>query len=66
MSSGPRTMVDASMYGASTTPKVGYTNGNDGAMPLCHVGIFCLVVPIDDTNCCLSDSQNLRIVGALT
>ena len=33
-------MVDAGMYGAGSAPKVGYTNGNDGAMPLCHVGIF--------------------------
>ena len=28
--------------------------------------IFCLVVPTDDANCSLSDSQSLRIVGALT
>ena len=28
--------------------------------------IFCLVVPSDGTNCCLLDSQSLRIVGALT
>ena len=27
--------------------------------------IFCLVVPADDANCSLLDSQNLRIVGAL-
>ena len=40
MSLGPRTMVDAGMYGAGSAPKIGYTNGNDGAMPLCHVGIF--------------------------
>ena len=40
MSSGPRTVVDAGMYGAGAAPKVGYTNGNDGVTPLCHVGIF--------------------------
>ena len=28
--------------------------------------IFCLVVPTDGANFCLSDSQSLRIVGALT
>ena len=28
--------------------------------------IFFLVVPIDGANCCLSNSQSLRIVGALT
>ena len=40
MSLGPRTVMDAGMYRAGAAPKVGYTNGNDGAMPLCHVGIF--------------------------
>ena len=40
MSSGPRTVVDAGMYGASAAPKVGYTNRNDGATLLCHVGTF--------------------------
>ena len=40
MSSGPRIVVDASMYRAGAAPKVGYTNRNDGAMPLCHMGIF--------------------------
>ena len=40
MSSSPRTVVDVGMYEAGAAPKVGYTNGNDGAMPLCHVGIF--------------------------
>ena len=39
-SSGPRTVVDAGMYRASASPKVGYTNGNNGATLLCHVGIF--------------------------
>ena len=34
MSSGPRTVVDAGMYGAGGAPKVGYTNGIDGATPL--------------------------------
>ena len=28
--------------------------------------IFCLVVPTDGANCYLSDSQSLRIIGALT
>ena len=28
--------------------------------------IFCLVVPIDNANCCLLDSQSHRIVMALT
>ena len=40
MSSGPRTVVGAGMYGAGVTPKVGYTNGSDDATPLCHVSIF--------------------------
>ena len=40
MSSGPWTVVDAGMYKAGAAPKVGHTNGNDGATPLCHVGIF--------------------------
>ena len=40
MSSGPRTVVGANMYGAGVAPKVGYMNGSDRAMPLCHVGIF--------------------------
>ena len=40
MSLGPRTMVGVSMYKADAAPKVGYTNGGDGAMSLCHVGIF--------------------------
>ena len=40
MSSGPRTVVGVGMYGASEAPKVGYTNGSDGATPLCHAGIF--------------------------
>ena len=40
MSSGPRTVVDAGMYRASAAPKVGYTNGSDGATPLCHMGMF--------------------------
>ena len=40
MSSGPRIVVDAGMYRARAAPKVGYTNGNDGATPLCHLGIF--------------------------
>ena len=40
MSSGPRTVVDAGMYRAGAAPKVGYKNENDGATPLCHVGIF--------------------------
>ena len=40
MSSGPRTVVCAGMYGAGVAPKVGYTNGSDSATPLYHVGIF--------------------------
>ena len=40
MSSGPRTMVGASMYGAGAAPKVGYTNESDDATPLCQAGIF--------------------------
>ena len=28
--------------------------------------IFCLVIPTDGANCCLLDSQSLRIVRALT
>ena len=40
MSFGPRTVVGASMYGASAVPKAGYTNESDGATSLCHVGIF--------------------------
>ena len=40
MSSGPQTVVDVSMCGASATPKVGYMNGSGGATPLCHMGIF--------------------------
>ena len=27
--------------------------------------IFCLVVPTDDANCCLLDSQSLWIVGGI-
>ena len=39
----------------------------DVAKPL-HVDdkIFCLVVPTNGANCCLLDSQSIRIVGALT
>ena len=40
MSSSPRTVADAGIYGTGAAPKAGYTNENDGAMPLCHVGIF--------------------------
>ena len=40
MSSGPQTVVDANTYGVGAALKVGYTNGNDGATPLCHMGIF--------------------------
>ena len=40
MSSGPRTVVGAGMYGAGAAPKVGYTNGSDGVAPLCHAVIF--------------------------
>ena len=37
MSSCPRTVVGAGMYGAGVAPMVGYTNGSDGATPLCHI-----------------------------
>ena len=40
MSSGPQIVVGAGMYGAGAAPKVGYTNGSDGATPLCHASIF--------------------------
>ena len=40
MSSGPRTVVDVSMYGAGATLKVGYMNGSNGVAPLCYVGTF--------------------------
>ena len=40
MSSSPRTAVNASTCRAGAAPKVGYTNGIDGATPLCHVGIL--------------------------
>ena len=40
MSSGPLTVVGAGIYDAGAAPKVGYMNGSDGAMPLCHMGIF--------------------------
>ena len=40
MSSGPRIVVGADMYGAGAASKVGYMNGSDGATPLYHVGIF--------------------------
>ena len=40
MSSGPLIVVNAGIYGAGATPKVGYTNGSDSATPLCHVGIL--------------------------
>ena len=40
MSSGPRTVVDVSMCGVGTAPKVGYMNGSGSATPLCHVGTF--------------------------
>ena len=40
MSSSPQTVVDVAMCGAGAAPKVGYTNGNDGVTPLCHVGMF--------------------------
>ena len=33
MSSSPWTVVGAGMYGAGADPKVGYTNGSDGATP---------------------------------
>ena len=43
MSSGPRTVTDASMYETGAASKAGYTNRNDGATLLCgHIfrGLF--------------------------
>ena len=40
MSLGPRTMVGVGMYKAGAALKVGYKNGRDDAIPICHVGIF--------------------------
>ena len=40
MSSGPRTAMDAGVYGAGVASKVGYMNSSDGAAPLCHTGTF--------------------------
>ena len=56
MSSGPRTVVDVSMCGAGATPKVGYMNISDGAMPLYHMGTFLGVC----SGCCLSLLISLR------
>ena len=56
MSLSPWTVVGAGMYGASATPKVGYTNGSDGATPLCHMGIFSGVC----SECRLSLLNSLR------
>ena len=58
MSSGPRTVVDAGMYRVGAAPKVGYMNGNDGAMPLCHVGIF--LGACSDCHCSLLISLHTR------
>ena len=57
MSSGPRIVVDAGMYGAGAALKVGYKNENDGVTPLCHVGIFSGAC----SNCCRSLLISLRI-----
>ena len=40
MFSSPRTVVGVGIYEAGAALKVRYTNRNDGAMPLCPVGIF--------------------------
>ena len=40
MSSSPQTVVGVGIYGAGVASKVGYTNGSDGATPLCNVGTF--------------------------
>ena len=40
MSLSPQTVVDVSMCGAGTAPKVGYMNRSDGATPICQVGTF--------------------------
>ena len=58
MSSSSRKVVDAGMYRASAAPKVGYTDGNDGATPLCHVGIFSGACY--DCCCCLLISLRTR------
>ena len=40
MSSSSLTTVGASIYGIGAAPKVGYPNGNDGAAPPTHAGMF--------------------------
>ena len=57
MSLGPPTVVDVSMCGSSAAPKVGYMNGSDGAVPLCHVGIFSRVC---------SDCRHSLLISLLT
>ena len=45
MSSSPRIVVGAGMYGAGAAPKVGYTNGSESSTPLCHVVYFMGLAP---------------------
>ena len=40
MSSTPRIVVGAGMYGDGAAPNVGYTNESDGATPFFPIGIF--------------------------
>ena len=58
MSSSPRIVVGAGINGVGATLKVGYTNGSDGATPLCHVGIF--LGACYDCRLCLLNSLRTR------
>ena len=40
MYSSPRTVAGAGIYGVGAALKVGYPNGSDGVVPLCHMGMF--------------------------
>ena len=56
MSSGPLTIVGASIYGTGAAPKVGYSNESDGAAPPTHAGMFSRA----HSDCCLSLLNSLR------
>ena len=56
MSSGPRTVAGVGIYGAGAAPKVGYSNGSEGVVPLCHVGVFSGAC----SHCRLSPLNSLR------
>ena len=56
ISFSPRIVVVAGIYGVGAAPKVGYTNGSDGATLLCHVGISLGVC----SDCHLSLLNSLR------